>query len=213
MTEIKLTVVTAEGSAVVDMQEPGSIHQAAQVIMQAQVHSDLEDKPAEELSDEELLVRFLHRLAEKIALSTGELQNGGDSWSARKYGVDFKNDVFEMHPYWWGDCTCHVIDKEREFAAAHPHADNCYFQQHIEHMEFSEVGTYCDCDFLGQINAWAEVERLQHSPDCRTVVPNFRCGDIEIDWYKYIGRGMSISRPVTREELEAMFAKCFDSLK
>ena len=22
------------------------------------------------------------------------------------YGPEFENDVFEVHPYWWGGCTC-----------------------------------------------------------------------------------------------------------
>ena len=49
--------------------------------------------------------------------------------------------------------------------------------------------------------------------DCKTAAqPNFKCGDVEIRWYKYLGRGMSVNRQVTREELTEIFQKCKDSL-
>jgi len=30
--------------------------------------------------------------------------NRNNSW--REYGIEFKNDVFETMPYWWGECDC-----------------------------------------------------------------------------------------------------------
>ena len=42
--------------------------------------------------------------------------------------------------------------------------------------------------------------------------PNFKCGDVEIRWYKYLGRGMSVNRQITKEELTEIFQKCTDSL-
>lgn len=49
--------------------------------------------------------------------------------------------------------------------------------------------------------------------DCKIAeMPNFKCGDIEIRWYKYLGRGMSVNRQVTKEELTEAFQKCRDSL-
>ena len=32
------------------------------------------------------------------------------SW--REYGVAFENDVFSVQPYYWGDCTCGMEEKE-----------------------------------------------------------------------------------------------------
>ncbi|MEW6016449.1 MAG: hypothetical protein AB1760_00080 [Pseudomonadota bacterium] len=43
------------------------------------------------------------------------------------------------------------------------------------------------------------------NPDCRACKPNFKFKDIEIRWYKHPGRGMSVNRPVKREELEIAF--------
>lgn len=74
----------------------------------------------------------------------------GGEWG---YGQDFKNDTFEMHPYWWGN---------------------------------------------------------EDAPEAYE--PNFQCGDLEIRWYKYIGRGMSVNHAVTRQELEEIFRKCRESI-
>jgi hypothetical protein len=43
--------------------------------------------------------------------------------------------------------------------------------------------------------------------------PNFKCGDIEVCWYKYLGRGMTINREVTEAEAVAMFDKCMASVR
>src|SRR3989338_8373852 len=34
------------------------------------------------------------------------------------YGADFKNGTFEMHPYWWGECTCGADDEEYNYNEA-----------------------------------------------------------------------------------------------
>lgn len=41
------------------------------------------------------------------------------------YGIEFENDTFEMHPFWWGDCTCGVeVDGE----ADEPHMPTCRYE-------------------------------------------------------------------------------------
>lgn len=106
--------------------------------------NDLEDFVSDEL----------YALSELLGKKNPDAQaHGGGLGGEWGYGQDFKNDVFEMHPYWWGDEDA--------------------------------------------------LEAYQ---------PNFQCGDIEIRWYKYIGRGMSVNRAVTREEIEVIFRKCCESL-
>lgn len=39
--------------------------------------------------------------------------------------------------------------------------------------------------------------------------PNFKYNDIEIHWYKYLGRGTVINRDITPEEAIEMFNMCF----
>jgi hypothetical protein len=46
------------------------------------------------------------------------------------YGEDFENDTFEMHPYYWGDCTCGYAEKEHAWCEAHPHSPKCYQTQY-----------------------------------------------------------------------------------
>ena len=62
---------------------------------------------------------------------------------------DVENEVFSMHPYWWGD-----------------------------------------------------------DDDPRANRPNFKCGDVEIYWYKHICRGMSTNTKMSDMEWHKMFAKC-----
>lgn len=51
-----------------------------------------------------------------------------NSW--REYGEEFENDVFEVHPYYWGDCTCGFDERfstaEEEWHKLNEHAPACY---------------------------------------------------------------------------------------
>lgn len=42
---------------------------------------------------------------------------------------------------------------------------------------------------------------------------NFKYKDIEISWYKYLGRDTTINKEITPEEAADMFNDCIDSLK
>ena len=42
---------------------------------------------------------------------------------------------------------------------------------------------------------------------------NFKCGDIEISWYKYLGRDTTINDDYNEEYIIEMFNKCIKSLK
>jgi len=43
-----------------------------------------------------------------------------------EYGLKFKNDVFVIFPYYWGECTCGYQEKEEEWFDTHEHAEKCY---------------------------------------------------------------------------------------
>ncbi|MBD3281493.1 hypothetical protein GF391_01980 [Candidatus Uhrbacteria bacterium] len=136
-----------------------------------------------------------------------------DPEEASRYAFDFENEVFEIHPYWWGDCTCDFRRHETRFRRTHPHAAHCRYKQMRRYIVKSEMLMYCDCHVYNRYCDWLEAEGHHHSPDCRLELPNFRCGDISIYWYKYIGRGMYSESEVTRQELEAMFDRCLDFLQ
>jgi hypothetical protein len=44
-------------------------------------------------------------------------------------------------------------------------------------------------------------------------LPNFKCGDVEVRWYKWLGRGTSANRPVTPDEIADLFSRCLASVR
>lgn len=42
---------------------------------------------------------------------------------------------------------------------------------------------------------------------------NFRCGDFEVSWYKYLGRGMTMNKKITPDEAVKIFDRCIKSIK
>jgi len=53
-----------------------------------------------------------------------------------------------------------------------------------------------------------------YSWDEEVVQPfNFKWQDVEISWYKYLGRGCSINRPITKARAVAMFNDCIRSIR
>ena len=48
------------------------------------------------------------------------------------------------------------------------------------------------------------------NPKCLSCLPNFKCGPLEIRWYKYCGRGMSMNKKLNANEIAKVFKKCID---
>lgn len=67
----------------------------------------------------------------------------GGEWG---YATEFSNDTFELHPYYWGDCTCTFDDDEGEWDRSHDHAATCY-QQVIRERGFIDYDTETDLDY------------------------------------------------------------------
>ena len=42
---------------------------------------------------------------------------------------------------------------------------------------------------------------------------NFKWRDLEVSWYKYLGRGMSANRKMARREIEEMLDDCFKAIE
>jgi len=42
---------------------------------------------------------------------------------------------------------------------------------------------------------------------------NFKWRDLEISWYKYVGRGMSANRKMTTKEIEEMLDDCLKAIE
>jgi hypothetical protein len=171
----------------------------------------------------------LHELDKESALSAGV-----------GYGIDFENNVFEMHPYYWGECECNYDAAEEKWSKENEHHPQCYqillesrFKaanpegsllvpiDETEKQLCSEMGlsypegsaVHCTCDFRDRWNAF--LEENDHDASCRITKPNFRHKklDFEVNWYKYIGRGMSMNKPLDKKALRGIFRECFKSIE
>lgn len=156
------------------------------------------------------------------------------------YADYFENDVFELRPYYWGDCTCGYDEKEYAWDKANDHRPECYqadyerlyarygvgskipdeeikaiCEKHgVPYNDRKGCAVHCTCDYKDRWQAFLR-ENPGHADDCAVVLPNFRhkASGLEIRWYKYIGRGMSINRSVTLDEFRTIFDECVASLK
>lgn len=78
----------------------------------------------------------------------------------------------------------------------------------IEYKEF-------DSPFENTGNSWAnnvfEVQAYSWNDEVKQQY-NFKCGNIEISWYKYLGRDTTINKEFTEKEIISMYNKCIESL-
>lgn len=185
----------------------------------------------------------LYELTKFIDTKTGEDNIQGILGGEHGYGHEYKNDVFEMHPYYWGDCECGFEDKDFQWSEENKHSEDCY--QTIKHdmcyegrdsWDRKKGHGYNECDCAerlckkmgltypygsavhctcGHTERYAEWRKANdHDPECRMVLPNFRhyASGLEIEWYKYIGRGMESNQDLTRREWNAILDECEDSV-
>lgn len=157
------------------------------------------------------------------------------------YGTEFSNDVFEMNPYYWGDCTCDFDEKEAVWDETNDHRDDCYIkvrlrrlvdaglddatwddpdEQRITKELCEEMGlsypegsmVHCTCDFYTTWHEW--LKENKHSTDCGVAKPNFhfKPAGLKVYWYKYIGRSTTINQEVDLKDWRLMMRECEDSL-
>lgn len=88
----------------------------------------------------------------------------------------------EYRRYYWGDCDC-----GEDYPA---HSKDCN-------------GLTCTCGAEAQ---WKP--RGFHLPTCSLTLPNFKFGEVKINWYKSIGRGMSTNIDWSEAEWRKWFDAC-----
>jgi hypothetical protein len=68
---------------------------------------------------------------------------------------------------------------------------------------FGNTGERFDCEvFSAHAYAWGDDDQPW----------NFRWRDLQVSWYKYLGRGMQASRSVSDSEVREMLAECMAAL-
>jgi hypothetical protein len=190
------------------------------------------DAGYEELLDKlfDFIVKYLNKgkdySKEAIAFNSG-------------YGIDFENDTFEIHPYYWGDCTCGYEKLEYQWSEDNEHIDECY---RVEYHNLSEeyggilkipkkkvkelctdYGIYynrgigcaihCTCSYKKRWNKF--LESNNHKKDCPIVRPNFlyKPNGYELKWYKYPLRDSYASEELSLIEFTKMIEDCINSIE
>lgn len=122
--------------------------------------------------DDDDVSNGLYELSETLGTLNPDAQSHGFLGGEWGYGQDYRNDVFEMFPFWWGDCDCDESTPD-------------------------------------------DSPTIVHVEGCDGGRPNFLhyASGLRVDWYKYIGRGMELSKEVTAVEWASILEDCFDSLR
>lgn len=155
------------------------------------------------------------------------------------YGVEFSNDLFEVHPYYWGECKCGYDDLQATWERSNSHAESCYqpaykalvgqygFSLDVPDAEVKALcerfgipyangygcAIHCTCDYGKN---WAEFCRANdHKKDCPIVLPNFlhKPSGLELRWYKYPLRDSYFNRDISAAEWRKMMLECIASLR
>lgn len=177
------------------------------------------------------------RMSEDLAeLTEAICRRTGEDGSMPGYGTHFENEVFAMRRFYWGECTCGFEQLESDWLDQNPHAQDCYY------LEAQGVGyqlsrdardarlralckkhgipwnggfgcmVHCTCGSTAKFEEWSKTHG--HAPTCEPELPNFhfKPTGLEVRWYKYIGRGMELSRKVPRAEWNQIMDACLASV-
>lgn len=89
--------------------------------------------------DDDLVSRMMIAITKKIHESGSEIVVQGVLGGEFGYGAHYKNDVFEMRPFYWGDCRCDYEDALAKWEEENDHDKDCY-QTIFRAMHYKEDG-------------------------------------------------------------------------
>lgn len=162
----------------------------------------------------------------------------GKDWNRQGYSPEFENAIFEVFPYWWGDCECGFEEREGKWDAENGHTLGCYqtkLWRGIRGMTYGSrereqiveelcaqmelpypTGSlaHCTCDYEARYAEWL-AEDGGHDAQCGVVKPNFlyKPTGFSISWYKYPLRDSYMSERLTVQELGKLIDNCIASLE
>ena len=147
---------------------------------------------------DQLINQMMYAIAETI------LQSKGEPTDLYSYGTYYKNDVFEMRPFYWGDCTCDYEPTVAKWEKENDHDPTCYqtifHEMHYkkddygfkEGHDFNDEcgcvatvcamfkispdapGSYVHCTCMHDINTANFLNTISHSESCEVDKPNFK---------------------------------------
>lgn len=97
--------------------------------------------------DDDAVSNYMVLLTRELAKLRPDSQAHGCLGGEDGYGCEFVTDAFEMHPFYWGDCTCGFDEKrhaaDTTWCAANPHAPDCYDTElHARTAAYDEESGY-----------------------------------------------------------------------
>jgi len=110
---------------------------------------------ADHLSDD------LYRLSKHLGTRNPDAQAHGFLGGEFGYGQHFKNAVFEMHPYFWGDCECGFEERSEEWQRQHRHSPDCY-QTHLRAEQRKAGLSYVDRNENREIKIFEETVKRSY---------------------------------------------------
>lgn len=72
------------------------------------------------------LAVVLERITEALHKRDPDIVAHGILGGSFGYGGDWSSQVFDMRPYYWGDCDCGYMEKEQTWSDEHKHTEDCY---------------------------------------------------------------------------------------
>ena len=88
---------------------------------------------------EDLVSSLMVAITKKIDESGSEIAVQGFLGGEHGYGAYYKNDVFEMRPFYWGDCECNYDSLRNTWEDEHSHDKECY-QTLLRSMHYVNYG-------------------------------------------------------------------------
>jgi len=79
-------------------------------------------------------------------------------------------------------------------------------QEHFKAPTGNNGGSYKTAQFAMRAYYWGENRK-------RGLLPNFKCGDFEVRWYKHLGRGMSMNRKIDANRFFNLIDKCLAGVR
>ena len=186
-------------------------------------------QPTSEFSCPDFIEAGLRMLADEIERVEWNLRQEQYEAPTSNNGGEYQTEAFEMYAYYWGDCTCGAECPQHSDECQRINQDAfnkwndarwqaCGFPASDDLLELGDTDEFdaahprpewtCTC---GAENGWAG--REHHEPTCLSVRPNFKCGDFEVRWYKYLGRGMSMNQDIDANRFFELIDKCLESVR
>jgi hypothetical protein len=181
----------------------------------------------------DVVSKGLYKLSEALGKMKPKNQHHGFLGGDWGYGQDFENKVFQMFPFYWGECTCGYDKKASIWYRTHRHKKSCYQAEYVKisgaWMKDKEVkklckkfgiswdkgagsAVHCTCGFDKLANKWEREN--PHKSNCLSIRPNFvhKPTGFSVNWYKYIGRSME-NEKISEGRWKKILNECLKSLE